>query len=119
MVNRFHGIRNRRQDKAGDAGQLAAVELRQRAAFGVLGGQFGQEDIEEGGLQFVEPGIDAGLAAQVMRPPAVLAHAADTFGKGVVGGDDAAAVAHRAEILGRIKAERPRRCPVDPAGRPL
>ena len=61
MVNRFHGIRNRRQDKAGDAGQLAAVELRQRAAFGVLGGQFGQEDIEEGGLQFVEPGIDAGL----------------------------------------------------------
>ena len=54
--------------------------------------QFGQEDIEEGGLQFVEPGIDAGLAAQVMRPPAVLAHAADTFGKGVVGGDDATAV---------------------------
>ena len=42
-----------------------------------------------------------------MRPPAVLAHAADTFGKGVVGGDDATAVAHRAEILGRIKAERP------------
>jgi hypothetical protein len=61
--------------------------------------------MQKGGLQLVEPAVaPARQLRHVFPPPAVLAQTPEPLGERLVRGDDGAAVAECAEILGRIEA---------------
>src|SRR5271155_5053238 len=65
----------------------------------------GELDVEDRGLQLVEPRVEAGGLADLAAAPAILAQFAQALGDaGIVGRHDAGA-AGGAEILGRVEAE--------------
>ncbi len=57
-------------------------------------------------LQIVEPRVDARLDVMIAVGLAAVAQPLDRVGERAIAGDDGAAVAERAEVLGRVEAER-------------
>src|SRR5207247_6695101 len=86
--------------------QAGAVALSQAAASRVPGVQVAQFDSQERSLELAEAGDRAVLLAHVALAPAVHPQPLRPLGDAWVAGEDGAAVAEPAKILGRVEAER-------------
>ena len=62
-------------------------------------------DAQDGGLEGVEPGVEADFLVVVLGFHAVDAQAFQDMGQGLVGGGHHAAVAEAAQVLRRVEAE--------------
>ena len=90
-----------RRDDAGAVGQRLVVETGGVLAGGDVLVEMAQLHAEHGRLQRVKAGVDAHVVVVVFLGHAVVGHAADTGGQGVVVGEECASVAEAAQVLGR------------------
>ncbi len=86
--------------------QQTAIPRRQGAAPPGPLAEPRQPRPEDGRLQLVEAGVHAGLLVMVAVGLSAVAQPPDPCRQRAIVGDDGAAVTERAEILGRIEAER-------------
>ncbi len=87
------------------AGETCVVEPRQFLARAVLVVERRQLRAEHRGLERIEPRVHAGHGAQVALAPAIFAQLPHARGERRIVRRDRAAVAERAQVLGRIEAE--------------
>src|SRR2546421_12523513 len=105
MVDRIAARLHLRQCDRASRREPFAVQLRQPAAARVPGVEITQLDSQHRRLHGIETRVVADLGVYVFRGLTVVTQAAQARGELRVVGSQGAAVAERAEILGRIKAE--------------
>ena len=93
----------RRRARPSSSARYRAASARRRAVHAAEARQAGAED---GGLHLVEPRVHAGVLMMIPVGLAAVAQPLDARRQRAIVRDDGAAVAERAEILGRIEAER-------------
>ena len=104
MIDMLYARYFRRQSEAG-IGQQLVIHRRDGAPAGVIGIEVRQLHPQDGRLQFVEPRVVAVDVVEVAALDAVDAQHPELLGERLVVGHHHAAVARRAEVLGRIEAE--------------